>query len=118
VENNFTGEYVWTRVNNQFGWQSLRGDYDAQDERKGWFSPSLAENLQALPACCIFTGALDLFLDENLEYGRRLIDAGVPVEMHVYPGAVHGFNSIDNSPLRKQYDQDLHRALSRFWSEA
>ena len=44
-----TGEFVWTRESNRFGWGALRGAYQADDHRKGWFSPSLAENLAGLP---------------------------------------------------------------------
>jgi acetyl esterase/lipase len=115
VDNAFTGEYVWTRHNNQFGWESLRGDYELNDHRKAWFSPALAESLADLPPTYICTGALDLFMDESVEYARRLIDAGVSTELHVYPGAVHGFNVIEGSPLTEQYEIDLHRALKKFF---
>jgi hypothetical protein len=32
---------------------------------------------------------LDVFLDEDIEYARKLIEAGVPTEIHVYPGVFH-----------------------------
>jgi len=67
-----TGEFVWTRKSNQIGWKSLSGDYKMQDDRKGWFSPSLAEDLSHLPPTYIAVGSLDLFLDEHLDYARRL----------------------------------------------
>ena len=35
---------------------------------------------------------LDGFLDEDVDYASRLLRAGVPVELHVYPGAPHGFD--------------------------
>jgi acetyl esterase/lipase len=62
-------------------------------------------------------GALDLFLEEDLEYARRLMLAGVPTELHVYPGAFHGFNmvagaNVSQSALRDQLDA-LRRAFSR-----
>ena len=56
---------------------------DPTDERKGWFSPALAEDLSGLPPAYIVTGALDLFLDEDVDYARRLVDAGVQTELHV-----------------------------------
>ena len=39
-------------------------------------------------------GTLDIFCDEDLEYAKRLNHAGVPVELHVYPGSPHGFDML------------------------
>lgn len=108
-----TGEFVWTRTSNQFGWQALQGDYAADDARKGWFSPALAEDLAGLPPSWIATGSLDLFLDEDLDYTRRLIAAAVPTELHVYPGAPHGFQLVASSQAAAIFNQDLVRAVCR-----
>jgi acetyl esterase len=109
-----TGEFVWTRDSNRFGWSALRGSYAAADERKGWFSPSLAESLAGLPQTWIGTGSLDLFLDENLDYARRLIAAGVPVELHSYPGAIHAFQVIAEGHLAQNFNRDLLGAIARW----
>ena len=53
-----------------------------------------ASDLTGLPPALIVVGELDLFVDENIEYAWRLIHAGIPTELHVYPGAYHGFNGI------------------------
>jgi acetyl esterase/lipase len=108
-----TGEFVWTREHNQFGWEALRGDYAPVDERKGWFSPSLAEDLTCLPPTWIGTGSLDLFFDEDIDYARRLVAAGVPVEMHSYPGAIHGFNLMAEAAVSKAFNRDLMSAIAR-----
>ena len=39
-------------------------------------------------------GTLDLFHDEDLEYAERLRAAGVPCQVHVVPGAFHGFDRV------------------------
>ena len=108
-----TGEFVWTRLHNQFGWEALRGDYAAVDERKGWFSPALAEDLAGLPPTWIGTGSLDLFLDEDLDYALRLVKAGVSVELHSYPGAIHAFNALTEAATAKAYTRDLLGAMAR-----
>lgn len=108
-----TGEFVWTRAANVFGWEALRGDYPVDDARKGWFSPALADDLAGLPPTWIGTGSLDLFLDEDLAYARRLIAAGVPVELHCYPGAIHAFNAVADSRLAKAFNHDLLGAVAR-----
>lgn len=112
--NRGTGEFVWTRAANQFGWGALRGSYDMVDTRKGWFSPALADDLHGLPHTWIGTGSLDLFLDENLDYARRLADAGVPVEFHAYPGAIHAFNILAETQIAKNFNRDLLDAITRW----
>jgi triacylglycerol lipase len=117
-KNAHTGEFIWTRAKNQFGWSSLRGDYAPADARKGWFSPALAEDLAGLAPAYIATGALDLFLDEDLDYARRLIDAGVKTELHVYPGAIHAFELVPDTALAAQSQMDLRRGLERLLAGA
>jgi len=111
--NRHTGEWIWTRDKNRFGWDALRGAYEPVDGRKGWFSPALAEDLAGLPPAYIATGALDLFLDEDLDYARRLIDSGVRTELHVYPGAIHAFEMVPDTGLAEQAAMDLRRGLAR-----
>jgi acetyl esterase len=111
--NRHTGEFVWTREKNRFGWEALRGDYQPADSRKAWFSPALAEDLADVAPAYLSTGALDLFLDEDLDYARRLIDCGVPTELHVYPGAIHGFEMVPGTSLAEQAAMDLRRGLAR-----
>ena len=111
--NRTTGEFVWTRSSNQFGWECLRGDYAAGDARKGWFSPSLADDLAGLPPTLLLTGSLDLFFDEDLDYARRLVDAGVPVELHSYPGAIHAFNLMAEAAVVKAFNRDLLGGIGR-----
>jgi len=116
--NRHTGEFVWTRSSNQFGWESLRGDYVPDDASKGWFSPSLADDLAGLPPAWIGVGNLDLFFDEDLDYARRLVDAGVPVELHTYPGAFHAFNSMAEASVSKSFARDFRECALRLLAGA
>jgi acetyl esterase/lipase len=54
--------------------------------------PARVENVAGLPPAFIGVGSLDLFVDEDVEYARRLINAGVPTELYVLPGGYHGFD--------------------------
>lgn len=87
------GHIGWTRDHNRFGWASLLGE--AGEAVSPYASPALAEDLSGLPPAFIHIGAIDLFLEESLEYARRLSRAGVGVELHVWPGAYHAFQAID-----------------------
>jgi triacylglycerol lipase len=113
-----TGEFIWTRASNRFGWRSLQGDYRADDARRGWFSPSLAEDLAGLPPAYIATGSLDLFFDENLDYARRLVAAGVRVDLHSYAGAIHAFNAVPGAALSQRFNAGLLAAAAAMTAPA
>ena len=89
-----TGHIGWTRDHNRFAWSSLLGS-KMDEPVSPYASPSRAEDFSGLPPTFIHIGAIDLFLEESLEYARRLTRAGVPVELHVWPGAYHAFGAID-----------------------
>lgn len=102
----YTGEYIWTPHNNSFGWSALLNAPPGSDGVSMYAAPARAEDLGGLPQAFISTGALDLFLEEDIEYAGRLMRHGVPVEMHVYPGAYHAFDlAVD---ARVAADARLH----------
>jgi triacylglycerol lipase len=87
----YAGEFIWTPASNRFGWTSLLGGDPGGDGVSPYAAAARADDLAGLPPTYIATGVLDLFLEEDLEYARRLTRAGVPTELHVYPGAYHAF---------------------------
>lgn len=112
-ERPFAGEFVWGMSANDFGWRSLlqaeRGHMDVSP----YAAAARAGDLAGLPPTFIGVGALDLFLDEDLEYARRLIRAGVPTELHVYPGAFHAFDGAVKSSVAGRFRRDWFGALGR-----
>jgi acetyl esterase/lipase len=70
--------------------------------------------VSGLPPTYISVGGLDLFLEENMIYADRLSRAGVPVELHMYPRAYHGFYRAPNARVTKQAEHDNREALRRF----
>lgn len=108
-----TGEFIWTHGANHFGWSSLL----AQEPRSAGISPyaaaARADTLAGLPPTYLCVGALDLFLEEDLEYARRLLRAGIPTELHVYPGAYHGFNMVAEAEVSQSFNRDSINALRR-----
>jgi triacylglycerol lipase len=113
VDNATTGEFVWTRSINRFAWRAMRGAGPIPTESGGHYSPSLAGDLQLLPRTFMGVGSLDLFLEEDVDYAMRLSRAGVPVEMHVYQGGVHGFDLFPGNTTDR-FSADLRAALTRF----
>ena len=110
------GHFGWTRDHNRFGWLSMLGEASGQ-KVSPYCSPAVAEDLSGLPHTFIHIGAIDLFVEESLEYARRLTRAGVSVELHVWPGAFHAFGSTDchvTREARRVARTAIKRAL---WSD-
>ncbi|HXV01563.1 MAG TPA: alpha/beta hydrolase [Caulobacteraceae bacterium] len=110
----FAGEFVWNAANNRFGWMALIGAPAGSDDISPYAAPARAESLAGLPPTFISTGALDLFVDEDVDYARRLMRAGVPTELHVYPGAFHGFDFASGADVGGRARRDSLAALARF----
>lgn len=107
------GQYIWHPANNRFGWQALLGHEPGQDGVSPYAAAARADDLSGLPPTYIATGALDLFVDEDIAYAQRLIRAGVPVELHVYPGGFHGFDIMAGAAVAQQANTDRIAALTR-----
>lgn len=55
-------------------------------------APARAADLSGLPPTFLDVGTAEILRDEDIEYATRLLQHGVPVELHVWPGGVHGFD--------------------------
>lgn len=88
------GAFGWNTETNRFGWQCYLGQAPGTDAVPSQAVPARIENLAGLPPTFIGTGTLDLFVAENIAYAARLIEAGVPTELAVMPGCIHGFDTL------------------------
>jgi acetyl esterase/lipase len=109
----YAGEFVWNRGSNAFGWRSYLGAEPGSDDISAYAAPGRAEDLKGLPPAFISTGSLDLFVDEDISYASRLLRAGVPTEMHVYPGGFHGFDIDQTAEVARHMRRDSWSSLAR-----
>jgi len=107
------GEFVWNNQSNHFGWESLLGQPPGSPGVSPYAAAARATSLKGLPPVFMATGALDLFTEENLDYAKRLMAEGVPVELHVYPGAPHAFMQVTSARVTRAYARDAMAALAR-----
>ncbi len=106
---------VWSRGSNTFGWKSYLGDLYGRDDVPATAAPARADDLSGLPPALVSVGAVDGFRDEDIDYALRLNQAGVPTELHVYPGACHGFTMLaPDAAVTKQCLRNMEDWLRRF----
>ena len=89
-----TGFGAWSRGANVQAWRAYLGDDHGSDRVSPYAAPARVRDLTGFPPTYVDTGDLDLFRDESLELARRLMWSGVPVELHVHAGAIHGGESL------------------------
>jgi acetyl esterase/lipase len=105
---------IWPPAANTYGWRSYVGDGVAGPDVPIYAAPARAEDLSGLPPTFVTVGALDVFSDEDIDYAVRLRQAGVPVELHVYPGMPHGFDALlPDLPLARRARRDMGEWLAR-----
>lgn len=109
------GQHVWTANANRFGWSSYLGDVAGDPPPAA--APARIADVGVLPPTFMALGAIDLFAAENLAFASRLIAAGVQTELHVYPGAYHGFNLVPGARCAAALSRDTANALSRAFEE-
>lgn len=106
------GKFVWTADSNRYGWDALlRGQDRARPSP--YAVPGRCDDVAGLPPVFIAVGGIDLFVGENIAFAGRLIDAGIATELHVYPGAYHGFAGVVGSGVGQAYARDSMDALRR-----
>ena len=106
--------FVWTRENNLMGWRAYLGREPGGADVSPYAAAARADDLAGLPPAYIPVGDLDLFLDENTEYAQRLLAAGVPTELHIYPGGYHGFNGFaPDADIAQRFNNERDEALRR-----
>lgn len=76
---------IWDRSGNIEAWQWYLGGREADE----YAAPARAQDLSGLPPTFIDVGTVDLFRDEDIAFATRLMQAGVPTELHVNPGSYH-----------------------------
>jgi acetyl esterase/lipase len=81
VANPCVGEFGWTREHDRFGWTALLGVPAGSKDVPAEAVPGRVPDLSGLPPPYIGIGALDLFVDASLDYAKRLMHGGVPVEL-------------------------------------
>jgi acetyl esterase/lipase len=109
----FLDSRFWNRAKNEFGWEAYLGPLYKGEDVPYYAAPARAADLSGLPPVYTCVGELDLFRDETIDYCSRLMQAGVSVELHVYPGCYHGFDMYLHTEVGRRAEQEIVQALKR-----
>ena len=75
-------------------WDHYLGDADPHAPGLAYVVPALADDLGGVAAAHLTVAEYDVLRDEALDYARRLAESGVPTEVDLVAGGVHGFDGL------------------------
>lgn len=113
----FAEGYLLDRLSILWFYQHYLGGVGREDWR---FAPLLAESLAGVAPATVVVAGGDPLRNEGLAYARRLSSAEVPVDLRLYPGAIHGFLSMGGLvPMAREAVMALGRRLhGLFWESS
>ncbi len=89
-----TGLDVWDLTSNATAWRAVLGDRYGSADLPGYAAPARATDLSGLPPAYVEVGSAEMFRDEGVAYANAIWQAGGQAELHVWPGACHGFDGL------------------------
>ncbi|MGH3249784.1 MAG: alpha/beta hydrolase [Trebonia sp.] len=106
---------TWTYDDNYTAWHAVLGDQFGTGDVSPVAAPARLTDFAGLAPAYLEVGDLDIFRDETIAYAARLATAGVPIELHVHPGAPHGWERFaPKSDSAQRAMNDRARAISTF----
>ena len=109
---------LWHLTANRMCWAAYLGPLAGGDVPPT-AAPARAEDVSGLAPAFFAIGDVDAFLDENVDFAARLSRAGVPTELHIYPGVIHGgFGARPSTPRTAQLLRDVYGALAASFGPA
>ncbi|MBM0274299.1 alpha/beta hydrolase [Micromonospora tarensis] len=106
---------AWNLANCRHMWHHYLGPVGQRRQVSAEAAPARATDLAGLPPAYVMAVEYDPLRDEGVEYAQRLTAAGVPTELHQFPGTFHGFDTLAAAPVslraRREHNEVLRDAL-------
>ncbi|KAH7121487.1 Alpha/Beta hydrolase protein [Dactylonectria macrodidyma] len=84
----------WCGITNRMAWDHVLGTERGGDAVSELVAPARATDLKGLPPTFIDAGTCEVFRDEAVAVASVLWKCGVSAELHIWPGAYHGFDML------------------------
>lgn len=111
----FTDTPLWHRPNAELSWKYYLGsNYSAGGaDVPVYAAPARATDLRGLPPAYVSAMEFDPLRDEDVLYALKLMQAGVPVELHCYPGTFHGSSLVAHAAVSQRQKHEMLDVLRR-----
>ncbi len=111
----FTDTPMWNRPNAELSWDYYLGDQYQRgaDDVPYHAAPARADDLSDLPPAYISTMEFDPLRDEGVEYALKMMQAGVPTELHCFPGTFHGSALFTHTQVARREAAEMFAVLGR-----
>ncbi|MFE0644885.1 alpha/beta hydrolase [Streptomyces sp. NPDC058877] len=106
---NFTNTPWYHRGKAVTAWRHYLGNRPATP----YAAPARAADLSGLPPAYVATAEYCPNRDEGIAYAVRLLQAGVSVELHQWPGTFHGSQAILSAEVSQRQNAELGAVLRR-----
>lgn len=103
----FADDPSWSARSNETAWSAALGPDDAP--------PAESPDLTGLPAVYLDSGSAELFRSAILSFADRACRAGVATELHVWSGAFHASDCVDESAALSSQSHDARRDWIERW---
>ncbi len=102
----FVDSPMWNRPLAVQSWQAYLGPLYGAADVPCYAAPARAADLSGLPPAYISTAENDPLRDEGITYAQRLLQAGVSVELHQFPGTFHGSALVTTAAVSKRAQRE------------
>lgn len=109
----FVDSPLWSRPLAVQSWRAYLGDLAGTDDVPIYAAPSRATDLGGLPPAYVSTAENDPLRDEGIAYALAMLQAGVSVELHQFPGTFHGSALVTRAAVSRRAASEASVVLRR-----
>ena len=111
----FVDTPMWHRPNAELSWDFYLGNGYRRggDDVPYHAAPARTEDVSGLPPAYISTMEFDPLRDEGVLYALKLMQAGIPTELHSFPGTFHGSSLFATAEVSQRESAEMFAVLRR-----
>ena len=104
----------WGTRRNHWSWRKYLREQYGTDDVPSYASPSRETDYAGLPPCYTYVEDNEPFYAETLAYVKNLQEAGVEAHADVFPGNIHGFDTMVWTRNAKEAKRKIIAAAAKY----